>query len=191
MFDIPYPIVLASSSKARQYLLGRLNLPFISVAPDIDESAKLNEPAEDLVTRLAQLKAAALVPRYNDHLIIASDQVCVLEGQIIGKPYTEENAFKQLKKASGKAVPFLTSIAIYHPLHKVIKTQIDNFTVHFRTLTDREIIRYIQQDSPLECAGSFKYESLGITLFEKLEGDDPNALMGLGLITLSKLLREL
>lgn len=191
MFKLSYPVILASSSKARQTLLTKLHIAFESHAPNVDETPLDNESPYDLVTRLAKLKATALTTDHPKHLIIASDQVCVIDGKITGKPHTRENAIKQLRAASGKKVTFYTSIALYYPGTGLINVEVDTFNVYFRKLSLLEIETYITLDDPLMCAGSFKCEGLGITLFEKLEGDDPNSLIGLPLIRLSRLLREI
>ncbi|MFC0225734.1 Maf family protein [Serratia aquatilis] len=182
-------ILLASTSNYRQQLLKKLNLPFICAAPQIDETPLSGESAEALVLRLAVAKARALSIAYPDYLIIGSDQVCVIDNEITGKPHTEENAFQQLKKASGQKVTFYTGLALYncHSLH--LQAVCEQFHVHFRQLTDSEIDSYIRQEQPLNCAGSFMSEGLGIALFEKLEGRDPNTLIGLPLIALLEMLR--
>jgi MAF protein len=183
-------ILLASTSPFRQQLLQKLGLPFITASPEVDETPRPNENAEDLVVRLAIAKAQALAERYPEHWIIGSDQVCVLNGVISGKPHTEENARAQLRAASGNSIIFYTGLALYHPRSQRLMQCCEPFTVHFRELSGQEIAAYIQQEQPLQCAGSFKSEGLGICLFERLEGRDPNALIGLPLIALSNMLRE-
>ncbi len=140
--------------------------------------------------RLAQLKAQALAERFPNHLIIGSDQVCMLEGEITGKPHTEENARLQLKKASGNVVTFYTGLALYNSANGHLQTECEPFDVHFRHLSEQEILTYIRKENPLNCAGSFKSEGLGIALFDRLEGRDPNTLVGLPLIALCKMLRR-
>ena len=140
--------------------------------------------------RLAQAKAQALAERYPHHLIIGSDQVCVLDGEITGKPHTEENARLQLRKASGNVVTFYTGLALYNSANGQLQTECEPFDVHFRHLSEQEINVYIRKESPLNCAGSFKSEGLGIALFDRLEGRDPNTLVGLPLIALCKMLRR-
>ena len=125
-----------------------------------------------------------------NHLIIGSDQVCVLDGEITGKPHTEENARRQLRKASGSIITFYTGLALYNSASGHLQTECEPFDVHFRHLSDKEIEGYVRKENPLQCAGSFKSEGLGITLFERLEGRDPNTLVGLPLIALCQMLRR-
>lgn len=190
MFTLPSPLLLASSSEYRRAILSKLSIEFEFASPDIDESPIEHEDPISMVQRLALNKATRLGQLYPKHLIIGSDQVCLLNGIITGKPYTEENAIEQLKQASGKSIVFYTGLALYAPYSQKYQLSVDTYTVHFRILSDMEIRRYVKKDLPLNCAGSFKSEGLGITLFEKLEGNDPNALIGLPLISLSQMLRE-
>lgn len=182
-------LLLASTSPYRKLLLEKLNLSFMTAAPQVDETPLPGEHAEALVLRLAVAKAQTLALAYPDHLIIGSDQVCVLNGEITGKPHSVENACAQLRKASGQCVTFYTGLALYNSHSKQLQTLCEPFHVHFRTLSDQEIASYVQREQPLNCAGSFKSEGLGIALFEKLEGRDPNALIGLPLIALLDMLR--
>jgi len=188
------PLLLASSSIYRQQLLEKLQLPFSMASPDIDESLRAHEDPRDYVQRLAIEKAKALANDYPNHIIIGSDQCAVLEvdGQqvILGKPHTVENALKQLSQASGKQVTFLTGLCVFNSQTQQEVSLVEPFTVHFRTLTQAQIERYIEQESPLDCAGSFKSEGLGIRLFSALEGRDPNSLIGLPLIALVDLLEQ-
>ncbi|MBU5379366.1 MAG: nucleoside triphosphate pyrophosphatase [Pantoea sp.] len=186
---MPVSLLLASTSPFRQALLGKLGLPFITAAPDVDETPRAGEAADALVTRLAVAKAQALAADYPDSWIIGSDQVCVLDGAITGKPHTPERAFAQLRQASGNAVTFYTGLALYQPRSGTLMQCCEPFVVHFRSLSDAEINAYIEKEQPLQCAGSFKSEGLGICLFERLEGRDPNTLVGLPLIALSGMLR--
>ncbi|WP_033576318.1 Maf family protein [Dickeya chrysanthemi] len=183
-------IVLASTSIYRKALLEKLGLPFVCAAPDIDETPHDGENAVSLVRRLAISKARALANRYPNHLIIGSDQVCVLEGAITGKPHTPENAIRQLQQASGRCITFYTGLALFNSSTAHLQSVVEPFDVYFRTLSTREIERYVDIEQPLDCAGSFKSEGLGITLFDRLSGRDPNTLIGLPLITLLELLRE-
>ncbi|MCC8380119.1 nucleoside triphosphate pyrophosphatase [Xenorhabdus sp. PB30.3] len=182
------PIVLSSTSIYRRLLLEKIGLPFTCAAPNIDESPQENENPEQLVMRLSQEKATALQHDYSSHLIIGSDQVCILNGELTGKPHNFENAFAQLKKASGQCVTFYTGITLFNSKIGSTDTRCELFHVHFRELTDTEIIGYLEKEQPFNCAGSFKSEGLGITLFEKLDGKDPNTLVGLPLITLTEML---
>ena len=183
-------LLLASTSPWRRMLLEKLTLPFDCAAPEVDETPQPGESARQLVVRLAQAKAQALASRFPQHLIIGSDQVCVLDGEITGKPHTEENAHRQLRKASGTIVTFYTGLALYNSANGHLQTECEPFDVHFRHLSDQEIEAYIRKENPLQCAGSFKSEGLGITLFERLEGRDPNSLVGLPLIALCQMLRR-
>ncbi|AGB78617.1 MAF protein [Enterobacteriaceae bacterium strain FGI 57] len=183
-------LILASTSPYRRLLLEKLGIPFTCASPEVDELPLPAETPRHLVLRLAQAKAQALAERFPHHLIIGSDQVCVLDGEITGKPHTEENARKQLKKASGNIVTFYTGLALYNSVNGQLQTECEPFDVHFRHLTEQEINHYVQRESPLNCAGSFKSEGLGIALFERLEGRDPNTLVGLPLIALCQMLRR-
>ena len=183
-------LLLASTSPWRRMLLEKLTLPFECAAPEVDETPQPGESARQLVVRLAQAKAQALASRFPQHLIIGSDQVCVLDGEITGKPHTEENAHRQLRKARGTIVTFYTGLALYNSANGHLQTECEPFDVHFRHLSDQEIEAYIRKENPLQCAGSFKSEGLGITLFERLEGRDPNSLVGLPLIALCQMLRR-
>lgn len=183
-------IILASTSPYRQQLLKKLGLPFLEVAPNVDESPVLNESADALVTRLAHAKAHAISEQYQQHLIIGSDQVCVIDGQIMGKPLNYDNAFKQLKKASGHKVTFYTGLCLLDSNTGSYQIQCELFNVYFRSLSDKEIDAYLRKEEPYQCAGSFKSEGLGIALFDRLEGRDPNTLIGLPLILLLEMLRH-
>ncbi|MCL1113958.1 Maf-like protein [Shewanella basaltis] len=189
-----FKLVLASTSPFRQHLLQKLMLPFDCVSPDIDETPLQNETAPALVQRLAEQKALAgaqLASKTDKpQLVIGSDQVAVINGQIIGKPHTIDNAIAQLSAASGQAITFYTGLAVYHNTTQQMLSCIEPFTVHFKTLTHAQIRYYVETEQPLWCAGSFKSEGLGIALFSKLEGDDPNTLIGLPLIKLIELLEQ-
>lgn len=183
-------LVLASTSPYRQALLAKLQLPFTTAAPSTDETPHPGESAEDLVLRLAIAKARALREAFPDSLIVGSDQVCVLNGAICGKPHTEENARAQLRAASGNSVVFYTGLALFDSRDGSVQSRVEPFSVDFRPLSDAEIARYVALEQPLNCAGSFKSEGLGITLFERLSGRDPNTLVGLPLIALAEMLRN-
>jgi len=183
-------LVLASSSRYRQMLLHKLGLPFEAASPDIDESPLPGEPPHALVRRLAIAKAQALAGRFPNHLIIGSDQVACVEGRILGKPGSAETACGQLRLASGRSVELLTGLCLLDSSSGAFDVTVEPFRVHFRTLTETQIERYVAREQPLDCAGSFKSEGLGIALFEKLEGDDPNALIGLPLIRLVQMLER-
>lgn len=183
-------LVLASTSPYRQALLAKLQLPFTTAAPSTDETPYPGESAEDLVLRLAIAKARALGEAFPDSLIVGSDQVYVLNGAICGKPHTEENARAQLRAASGNSVVFYTGLALFDSRDGSVQSRVEPFSVDFRPLSDAEIARYVALEQPLNCAGSFKSEGLGITLFERLSGRDPNTLVGLPLIALAEMLRQ-
>ncbi|TBL84000.1 Maf family protein [Hafnia alvei] len=182
------PLILASTSPYRRALLEKLGVEFICAAPDTDETPKDGESATDLVQRLAQEKAHSLSEKFPNHFIIGSDQVCVIDGEIVGKPGSIENAHQQLRAASGKVITFYTGLCVLnsHTMQKEIICE--PFHVHFRRLTDDEINAYIKLEMPLYCAGSFMCEGAGILLFSQLEGRDPNALVGLPLIALNEIL---
>ncbi len=182
------PIVLASSSSYRRELLTRLQLPFTCHSPDIDETPQANESAQTLVQRLALSKARALAQHYPQHIIIGSDQVAVLDGKIIGKPLHAEGATQQLSAASGRSLVFLTGLAVIDTRTQIEQVDLVPFTVHFRTLNAAQIQRYIAAEQPFDCAGSFKSEGLGVSLFQATEGSDATSLVGLPLIRLCDML---
>lgn len=182
------PIVLGSSSVFRKQLLSKLFDQFDTCSPDIDETPRTGESPSDLVQRLALQKAQAVARLRPDALIIASDQVSVLDNTINGKPGNYENAFAQLKRSSGNKVTFYTSLCLYDATTTRYQLDVEPFVVHFRQLEDDQIERYLKKESPFNCAGSFKSEGLGITLFTRLEGRDPNTLIGLPLINLVEML---
>ncbi|WAJ36366.1 Maf family protein [Pseudomonas sp. GOM7] len=182
-------LLLASSSPYRRELLGRLQLPFTWQSPSIDESRREGEAAVDLVKRLAEEKARALAASHPDHLIIGSDQVAVLgSGEILGKPHDLPRAQAQLRAASGSSVTFLTGLALLDSTSGNCQVDCVPFTVLFRELSDERILRYLQREQPFDCAGSFKSEGLGISLFRSTEGEDATSLIGLPLIRLVDML---
>jgi MAF protein len=183
-------IILASSSSYRQQLLSKINLKFTAVAPEIDESAKVKESAQQQALRLAQTKALALQQRFEDHLIIGSDQVAYFDGLQLEKPGDRSRSIQQLKMIEGKTVNFYTAICVLDSQSKKTRMEIDCCAVTFRTLTLPEIENYVDLDKPYHCAGSFKSEGLGIALIKKIDGDDPNSLIGLPIIKLIDLLTE-
>ncbi|WP_462158107.1 Maf family protein [Pseudoalteromonas sp. GB56] len=182
--------ILASSSPFRQQLLKKIIPEFSHFAPDIDESPLPNETLQQLVLRLALEKAKVAHTLYNSGIVIGSDQVALHRGEILGKPHTAENAHKQLARFSGEKVVFLTSLALLDLETGKNEVIVEPFEVYFRQLTDAQISNYIAKEQPLNCAGSFKSEGLGICLFEALKGDDPNALVGLPLLRLNKMLLD-
>lgn len=183
-------LVLASGSRWRRQLLDRLGLPYAWESPDIDETPRPGEPPEALVHRLALAKASHVAESHPNHLIVGSDQVAVFDGEVLGKPGDDATARAQLARFSGRRVTFLTGLALIDTRSGRHWVCHERYEVVFRRLAEQEIARYVERERPLECAGSFRMEGLGITLFEKLEGDDPNTLIGLPLIRLCALLRD-
>ena len=183
-------IILASSSPYRRELLEKLGIEFTTESPNIDETPLPGETPEKLVARLAKEKAQTVAQNHADCLIIASDQAAVLDGNILGKPGSFSKAVEQLTAASGKTVLFLTSLALLNSSSGNIQIDVVPFSATFRKLNSAEIERYLERERPYSCAGSFKSEAFGITLFERLKGDDPNTLVGLPLIRLCEMLRH-
>jgi septum formation protein len=179
---------LASGSRYRRALLERLGVAFETWSPDVDESSLASEKPRDTAVRLAHLKAQAGAARFPDALIIGSDQVADLAGAPIGKPGTLDNARRQLRELSGKAVSFHTALCVLHGSRR--HERLVTTHVVFRSLSDAEIDRYLAREPALDCAGSAKSEALGITLLARLSGDDPTALVGLPLIALAEMLRN-
>jgi len=177
-------LVLGSTSPFRKALLERLHINFECDSPDIDETPLENEPVEEMVVRLAIAKAQAISPRHPDALIIGSDQSAVLNGEKLSKPGNFENAFKQLTRASGQKITFQTGLCLLNTSTGNIQSSCVPYTVIFKELTPTMIENYLHKEEPYNCAGSFKSEALGIALFERFEGGDPNALIGLPLIEL-------
>jgi septum formation protein len=184
------PLILASSSPYRRELLQKLTLPFACHAPNIDESAIAGESPNQLVERLALEKALTVATEHSEALIIASDQVAVLDDEIMTKPHTHENAIHQLRRSSGNTVTFLTSLCLLNSKTGQHQVTIVPYSVEFLPLTQGQISAYLLKEQPYQCAGSFKSEGLGITLFKRFEGDDPNSLIGLPLIALTEMLRK-
>jgi len=184
------PLLLASSSRYRRELLERLGLAFDTASPDVDETRLADERAPSLVARLAESKARALAATYPEHLIIGSDQVASLEEEILGKPGNVERANEQLGRLSGRTVHFYTGLVLFNPLTKRLHASTDVTEVRFRDLTAHEIANYVSREQPLDCAGSFKSEGLGVALFEHIRTDDPAALIGLPLVQLCAMLRR-
>lgn len=183
-------IVLGSTSKYRAKLLSRLNLGFLSANPIGSETPVPGEQPQALAERLAAQKAHSLRDAYPKQLIIGSDQVAALENQLLGKPGTHESAVAQLTLMQGHCVRFFTSVCLLNAAtgDSLLHTNITQ--AKLRTLTEQEIERYLLADLPYDCAGSFKVESLGISLFEWVKSDDPTGLEGLPLIALTKQLRH-
>ncbi len=182
-------LLLASTSPYRRALLARLRLPFEVVPPALDETPRAGESPLALVQRLAQAKAAAVAEPAGDAWAIGSDQVAELDGRALGKPGSADAAVAQLSVLAGRNVPFHTAVAVVHSDGRSF-TALDTTRVQVRALSAAEIARYVAQESPYDCAGSFKSEALGIALFEAIESQDPTALVGLPLIATARLLRQ-
>lgn len=192
--SIPPEIILASSSQTRKDLMNRLPLNYRCISPDIDESPQNETHADDLAKRLAFEKAKIISKEYPNAIVIGSDQVAWREHapqDFIGKPLTVENAIQQLQANSGQNVFFSTALSVQHLATGFEQTLVEHYHVKFRTLNLVEIERYIALDQPLHCAGSFKCESLGISLFEQMIGQDQTTLMGMPMIQLCGILRKL
>ena len=184
-------LVLASSSPFRKELLNKLFSDFDCSSPNIDESAKENESPLNLSKRLAFEKANALASKYPNHLIIGSDQVAMLGNKQLTKPGSHENCVKQLTLSSGKSITFYTSLCVLDSKSNHSATDLDICKVYMKNLSLEQIEDYVSRDKPYGCAAAFKSEGLGIALFEKIEANDPNALVGLPLIRLINLLDEM
>lgn len=183
-------LLLASSSPYRRQLLDKLGLSYLWQAPNIDETPLPNESPASLVIRLAEQKAKALAADFESHLIIGSDQVAVLNGKILGKPGNPARAKEQLLAASGQRVTFLTGLCLFNSHTQRTQSSCEEYSVTFRELSVIQIEKYLEKEQPFNCAGSFKAEGLGISLFKKLQGDDPNTLIGLPLIALIDMLKN-
>lgn len=184
----PSRLILASTSAYRRELLARLRLPFETARPETDESPLPGEPPGELARRLAIAKARAIAEREPDAWVIGSDQVAELDGHSLGKPGNREGAIAQLTAMSGRTVAFRTGLSLCRGERRLVA--LDTTTVQFRTLSDGEIARYVDAEQPFDCAGSFKCEGLGISLFDSIQSRDPTALVGLPLIETARLLRE-
>ena len=183
-------LVLASTSPFRRELLNRLEISFKTANPQTDESALPGESPEELALRLSEAKARAVVPLFPDALIIGSDQVAILDGQVYGKPGTHENAIKQLQTMRGRTVNFFTGLCLLDAKTGEAHVRGIPTLVTFRNLSDEEIENYLRREQPYNCAGAAKSEGLGIAIIARMQGDDPNALVGLPLIALCDLFRE-
>lgn len=189
MSDTP-PLVLASTSPYRRELLERLGLPFECISPEVDESARPDETPAALVRRLSEAKARAGAGERSDALVIGSDQVAVIDQAILGKPGNHVRALEQLRHLSGRSVTFHTGLCLLDTRSGDCRVDVVDTRVRFRVLDDATLERYLERERPYNCAGSFKSEGLGIALFEAIQGDDPNALIGLPLIRLVSFLRD-
>ena len=182
------PLILGSTSPFRAEVLQKLCVSFDTAAPDIDESSQPNETPTELVERLSISKAMKVAEAHPAALIVGSDQVACVDQQILGKPHTHDKAVEQLRFLSGNIVSFRTGLCLFNSETGNTQSAVEVFKVYFRMLSDDQIERYLQNEQPYNCAGSFKSEALGISLFKKLEGDDPNTLIGLPLIRLVEFL---
>ena len=186
----PIPLYLASTSRYRRELLQRLRIDFIVEAPGVDETASIDEAAGPLALRLAEQKARAVGGRHPGVLVLGSDQVAQLGDVRLGKPGTIAAAIAQLQACSGRTVEYATAICLLDGRDQSVRTHLDSTLVAFRRLTLGEIERYVDADSPLDCAGGFRSESLGAALVDSMRSDDPSALIGLPLIATAGLLRN-
>lgn len=184
MPTLPQPLLLASSSPARRQLLQRLQLSFTCASPDIDETALIDEGIDTMVSRLSKAKAYALADQHPGTLIIGSDQALSLDDKILGKPGSHEAARQQLQQLSGRSVTFYTGLCLLNTASGHCQLGTETYSVSFRTLKPDAIERYLLAEQPYDCAGSFKSEGLGISLFECFDGRDPNSLIGLPLMAL-------
>jgi MAF protein len=188
---MPNPsLVLASTSPFRRTLLERLGVPFSTAAPNTDETRRPGEKPQELVVRLAEAKARAVAENKPDALIVGSDQVACIDGTVLGKPGDRARAIAQLTLASGREVVFYTGLCLLNTATGRAQVHCEPFRVHFRQLSSAQIQGYVDREQPFDCAGSFKSEGLGIALFERLVGDDPNTLVGLPLIRLVTMLES-
>lgn len=181
-------LVLASTSIYRSELLARLRIPFQTAAPDVDETPLPNESARQTSWRLSRAKAQTVAARYPDALIIGSDQVALLGDQQLSKPLTHDNAVQQLRAMRGQPVIFYTALTLFNSRTDNIQTEVAVNRVNYRNISDTQIENYLHKEQPYHCAGSTKSEGLGIALISSMEGDDPNALIGLPLILLVNML---
>jgi septum formation protein len=181
-------LVLASTSPYRRALLAKLQVAFVVANPNVDETPLTDETPENTSLRLAELKAKAVAADFPKALIIGSDQVATLNGNHIGKPGNHENAVKQLQMMRGNTIIFHTALSLYNSVTGNLQSRIVPTTVTIRNLSDAQIESYLLKEQPYQCAGSAKSEAMGITIMEKMEGTDPNALIGLPLIALTQML---
>jgi septum formation protein len=188
--SLPERLILASTSKYRAMLLQRLDLPFDCIPPGTDETSLEGEAPSALVSRLAAQKASAVASKFPTAVVIGSDQMAVLNGEILGKPGNHQVALDQLRSCSGQTVEFLTAVSVQHVTNAFNESYTDVTKVCFRLLLETEIESYLRREEPYDCAGSFKSESLGVTLFENITSKDPTALIGFPLIHTAAMLRR-
>jgi len=190
MMNGPRQLILASTSRYRREMLERLGLPFFVAAPGVDEIALAGESPRQTALRLAEAKARTVAARFEEALVIGSDQIADCAGQAIGKPGSRARAAEQLRVLSGKTVVFHTGIALVDAASGRCRTAMVYVTSTLRTLGADEIAAYLDREEPYDCAGSVRSEGLGIALFDRIESDDPTALIGLPLIALTRMLRD-
>lgn len=186
----PMNLILASSSPYRRELLERLQLPFTVIAPEVDETPLPEEKPNQTALRLAQAKARKIAQTHPNALVIGCDQVATLDGLQLGKPLTHENAVKQLRLMRGRTVNFHSALCLFNAATGSMQAEDVVYEVRFRNLSDEKIENYLLKEQPYHCAGSAKSEGLGIALIEWMRGDDPNALIGLPLVTLVSMLQN-
>jgi len=183
-------LILASSSPYRRELLERLQLPFTVISPEVDETPFPEEKPNQTALRLAQAKARKIAASHPDALVIGCDQVATLDGLQLGKPLTHDNAVKQLRLMRGRVVNFHSALCLFNASTGSMQAEDIVYEVCFRNLSDDQIESYLLKEQPYHCAGSAKSEGLGIAVIEWMRGDDPNALIGLPLITLINMLNN-
>lgn len=183
-------LILASSSIYRRELLTRLQLPFSCISPDVDETPLEGELPQQTALRLAQVKAKKVAETNPTALIIGCDQVATLDNIQLGKPLNHTNATRQLSMMRGREVIFHSALCLYNASRQNMHAEVVPYTVKFRSLTDEQIENYLLKEQPYHCAGSAKSEGLGIAIIERMTGDDPNALIGLPLISLINMLQN-
>lgn len=183
-------LILASSSEYRRELLLKLQIPFSSISPHVDETPLAGEKPQETALRLAQVKARKVGSDYPHALVIGCDQVATLDDEQLGKPLNHANATKQLQKMRGREVTFHSALCLYNAATGNMQAQVVPYVVHFKQLTDEQIENYLTKEQPYHCAGSAKSEGLGIALIERMLGEDPNALIGLPLIKLISMLQN-
>ena len=183
------PLVLASTSRYRRMLLERLGVPFVAVAPEADETPLPGETPAATALRLAEAKARSVAEAHPDALIIGSDQVADCDGELVGKPGNHERAVALLNRLSGRTVVFHTGLALLDAVTGACQSELVDVRSTFRRLPATELEAYLRCEQPYDCAGAVRSEALGITLFERIESDDPTALIGLPLIHLTTMLR--
>lgn len=183
-------LILASSSPYRKELLARLRLPFEAISPEVDETPLPKEAPQETALRLAQVKARKIAETHPQALVIGCDQVATLDGVQLGKPGNHENAIKQLQMMRGRTVIFHSALCLYNAKTQNMQADVVPYEVAFRQLTDAQIEHYLRAEEPYNCAGSAKSEGLGISLISSMQGNDPNALIGLPLIKLITMLQN-